>query len=416
MKIGKLTEFNENTYSSLKYFLKAHNCLSCCLNFLFNFAFIVIKRIKRWSRKSSEKKLQNKIKMYKQCQKKIFYSDDKLVQARTVQDLLKRAGIEAELVKEIKKDCALYFIVEAAETYPDQYILMTTESLNVVEKSIAMACQNLETLESYKSRGIIFSKLFFCPISVFHSTDDFYFYRLLLAFEIISFETFFQLTSSFFSFKNSKGVCLSLIESSERRNYFKSINKYGFDFFDGLRHQEGWIGCGLSYKFLIRLAQRDSMHLITILEDDVILEENFRERYEEIMSFLSSRDDWDIFSGLMAYVSPELKVWGATTLSRNFQIVFTNQLVSTVFNIYSKKTFEYILKWDEHSYNKETNQIDQYLRKKANARYVTMIPFLVGHNELLNSLVNSSVADRYEEMIELAELKLRKLVRFQRLS
>lgn len=209
---------------------------------------------------------------------------------------------------------------------------------------------------------------------------------------------------------------MSLIESSERRNYFKSINKYGFDFFDGLRHQEGWIGCGLSYKFLIRLAQRDSMHLITILEDDVILEENFRERYEEIMSFLSSRDDWDIFSGLMAYVSPELKVWGATTLSRNFQIVFTNQLVSTVFNIYSKKTFEYILKWDEHSYNKETNQIDQYLRKKANARYVTMIPFLVGHNELLNSLVNSSVADRYEEMIELAELKLRKLVRFQRLS
>ena len=411
MKISRLSKFDENTFISLGYLLKTNNGLSRCLNLLFNTAFKTIKKFKQRKRSKYEKKLQNMMEIYRQCKKKIYYTDEYYLLAKSIQNKLQKAGIEAELVKEINKDDALYFVVGIANIYPDRYILMTPASQNVVEQSIAVACPSLELLESYKSKGVVISKLFFYPNDELDRLNDFYFYRLLLSFELISFETFFQLTSSLFSFKNSRGVCLSLIESQERRAYFNSVNKYGFEFFDGLRHQEGWIGCGLSYKFLIKLAKRDNMQQILIMEDDVVLSENFKERYKEIVSYLAYRDDWDVFSGLMAHVSTELRVLGSTILSKNQQMIFIDQLVSTVFNVYSKNIFDDILQWNERSYNKEINQIDQYIKRKPNARYVVTLPFLVGHNQLLTSIVNPGAADRYEEMIEFAEFKLRKLIK-----
>ncbi|MBC8674081.1 glycosyltransferase family 25 protein [Aeromonas hydrophila] len=44
----------------------------------------------------------------------------------------------------------------------------------------------------------------------------------------------------------------------------------------GLRHRLGWVGCGLSYKFLINRAKDLNFQQITICEDDVSLPDDFR--------------------------------------------------------------------------------------------------------------------------------------------
>ncbi|MBQ7498653.1 MAG: glycosyltransferase family 1 protein, partial [Selenomonas sp.] len=69
----------------------------------------------------------------------------------------------------------------------------------------------------------------------------FFFNRFLLAKNLISFDDFYNNTASCFDFAGKK-ICLNLPESVDRRRYFDSINRYGFQYFPGLRHDIGWIG------------------------------------------------------------------------------------------------------------------------------------------------------------------------------
>ena len=74
---------------------------------------------------------------------------------------------------------------------------------------------------------------------------DFFFYRFLLAHDRITFEDFYRLAGDYVQLHSNR-ICLSLPESTERRKSFDQDNIYGFECFPGLRHQKGWVGCGLS--------------------------------------------------------------------------------------------------------------------------------------------------------------------------
>jgi len=213
---------------------------------------------------------------------------------------------------------------------------------------------------------------------------DYFFYRFLLASENISFENFWQLIGSTYPLLSDK-LCLNLPEYIDRSNSFDADNHYGFHKFPGLRHSKGWIGCALSYKYMIRLAMKKCMPSVCICEDDVQFPEDFNNILPKITSYLTSnRDKWDIFSGLIADMHADTKVLGVETYAE-FNFVTMNKLVSMVFNVYNQSCYKYFASWDETNDDVSTNTIDRYLEREASITVLTTCPFLVGHKEDLYS-------------------------------
>ena len=241
------------------------------------------------------------------------------------------------------------------------------------------------------------------------SAFDFFFYRYLLAWDIISFEQFYELSGDYVSLGCDR-ICLNLPEVVERRNYFDSINKYGFKVIPGLRHHLGWVGCGLSYKLIARRSHDEGLNSVAVCEDDVVFPPDFSERLDLVYSFLSKRH-WSFFSGLMADVK-KVSVRSVNNVE-DILIAQVDHLVSMVFNIYNSDALEYISNWNEQDRDVDRNAIDRYIENVSFVIYI-MIPFLVGHNENLNSVLwGGSNADLYVDMISQAEKELEnKIVKF----
>lgn len=234
---------------------------------------------------------------------------------------------------------------------------------------------------------------------------QFYFHRFLLANGLMSFESFYQKEKDFFQFAGNK-ICLNLPESTERRKHFKEYSAEEFQFFPALKHDVGWLGCAMSYKFLAMKALESNLEQLTICEDDVLLPEDYSNRIRQIEAFLSNKN-WDIFSGFMSNV-------GNVTISEINRMggelfVHLDKMISTVYNIYSKKGLHEMSKWDYSNMDVSTNTIDRYL-ERMNLNIITTSPFLVGHVEELGSDVWNRSSAGYTEMIRNSEEKLQMLI------
>lgn len=232
---------------------------------------------------------------------------------------------------------------------------------------------------------------------------EFYFYRMLLAFDLITFDQFYYtIGQKLFLPKNY--VCLSLTESIQRRNYFNLINKGDAFIFQGLRHYKGWIGCGLSYKFLLMRAKYQNFPLITICEDDVVFYNGFENRYKNVLNYLKEHIDWDVFAGVIADLSEDTKVIKVIKEKKE-EIVYIDKMVSMVFNVYNNSFYDKLISWNYWDRDL-SNTIDRYLERSANIRVVTLSEFLVGHQEdqvstlwtFQNSTYNSMIA-RSEKLL-----------------
>jgi hypothetical protein len=231
-----------------------------------------------------------------------------------------------------------------------------------------------------------------------HNRFDYFFYRFLLASENISFDDFWRLIGSTYPLSSDK-LCLNLPEYIDRSSSFDADNHYGFHKFPGLRHSKGWIGCALSYKYMIRLAMKNSMPSVCICEDDVQFPEDFNNIWPKITSYLTSnRDKWDIFSGLIADMHADTKVLGVETYAE-FTFVTMNKLVSMVFNVYNQSCFKYFASWDETNDDVSTNTIDRHLEREASITVLTTCPFLVGHKEDLYSTLWGGLNTIYTDLI-----------------
>ena len=114
---------------------------------------------------------------------------------------------------------------------------------------------------------------------------NYYFYRFLLATDNLDFDRFYNLAGSYVRF-SKPFVCLGLPESVERHADFEKDNRYGIEYFPGLRHSLGWIGCGLSYKFIIKKAKELGFESIVACEDDVEFYPGWEARFEQIRTVL----------------------------------------------------------------------------------------------------------------------------------
>lgn len=236
---------------------------------------------------------------------------------------------------------------------------------------------------------------------------EFYIARFLLANECISFDEFYEKFGNFIEFNNDR-ICLSLPECTARRDAFIADNKYGFEFFPGLKHNLGWVGCAMSYKFICKKAIDSGMQKLLVCEDDVYFPEDFDKRFADICDYMKTRDDWDVFSGIMADVG-RVKVLECTE-HNDEQMVYLDRMISMVFNLYNPKSLELIANWNEIDHDTETNAIDRYLENKS-LRVLTTAPFLVGHKEDLQSTIWGKQNTIYSALIEKSSEKIQKLVK-----
>ncbi|MEK7948532.1 methyltransferase domain-containing protein [Pigmentiphaga sp. YJ18] len=212
---------------------------------------------------------------------------------------------------------------------------------------------------------------------------DYYFFRFLLAHDAIDFETFYALAGAGFKI-DAEMVCLGLPESVQRRAGFEKDNTYGIQYFPGLRNTTGWVGCGLSYKFLFRKAAEQGLEQITICEDDVEFRSGWEASYQSAKRYLNGQRDWHIFSGLIAHLNSKASVRAVVDFEgQNY--IHLDKMVSTVFNVYSNRVFDRLIAWDEGLRDPESNTYDRYMERMTDLQVVTTLPFIVGHKEEENS-------------------------------
>ena len=234
----------------------------------------------------------------------------------------------------------------------------------------------------------------------------FYLYRFLLANECITFDQFYNSVGNFIHFDGNR-VCLSLPESIVRHEAFKADNQYGFEFFPGLKHRLGWIGCGMSYKFMFRKAMEQQLDQILICEDDVYFPPDFEERFNKVLNYVEKNNDWTVFSGIMADLGRVKPLKYVEEDGEEY--IYLNKMISMVFNLYDKSIFEAISNWDNMNRDVQKNTIDRYLEDQE-MRILTSCPFLVGHKEDLSSTIWGAQNTIYTELITNSSIKLREIV------
>lgn len=238
---------------------------------------------------------------------------------------------------------------------------------------------------------------------------SFYISRFLLAYGLIDFKTFTCGISSPLSFNTGK-ICLSLPETPVRRASFLSRGLAGFEIFDGLRHSQGWIGCGLSYKYIAMCAKLAGMRQVLICEDDVVLDRESEKALSQVDEYLASLNgEWDVFVSLVAHLHPDVEI-SKVDVFDGLTFVHLNKMTSMVLNIYNHSAYDLLVSWDELNEDPHSNTIDRYLESKAQLRVITAVPFLAGHSEDDSSTLWGFGNEKYSELIALSQELLQKKV------
>lgn len=224
---------------------------------------------------------------------------------------------------------------------------------------------------------------------------EFYLKRFLLANDRISFDQFYDEVGDFVNITGDR-LCLSLPETTERRAAFDKDNLYGFEVFPGLKHHLGWIGCGMSYKFIFKKVMEMGLETVLICEDDTYFPPDFEERFAKVLAYTSAHDDWNVFNGIVADIGDGKILGYVEENGENF--IYIDRMISMVFNLYHKSIFKSMAGWDNTIHNVETNTIDRYLQAKPR-RVLTTEPFVVGHKEDLHSTLWGAQNTIYTELI-----------------
>jgi Glycosyltransferase family 25 (LPS biosynthesis protein) len=198
-------------------------------------------------------------------------------------------------------------------------------------------------------------------------------------------------------------LCLSLTETPLRKYGFLSKPTHGFEIVEGIRYSDGWIGCAMSYKYILNKVNQSANKYALICEDDVVFPDNFEEKISDVLAYLQqTKQQWYMFSGLIADIHPETNIL-AVEEYRGVEYIYINRMTSTVMNIYSPEIMEIIQLWDQTNKDANTNTIDRYIESQVDLVVVTTLPYLVGHAEDKISTLWGFVNTQYSEMIETSQ-------------
>lgn len=234
----------------------------------------------------------------------------------------------------------------------------------------------------------------------------FFFRRFLLAHDLIDFDLFYRHDDTPFVIGGAP-VCLSLPETTERRARFAQKNRHGFSVFDGLRHQQGWIGCAMSYKYLILRAKAEGLPKVLLCEDDVELPADYEDSIVTVNEYLDVHSgEWNIFAGIISNIHPDTNIY-AIAKYKGMEFVHINKIVSMVFNIYHHSIYDAIIAWDPSNRDVDSNTVDRFIEGKVGLRIVTTLPYFVGHEEACQSTLWGFENTQYIALIAESESRLR---------
>ncbi len=210
-------------------------------------------------------------------------------------------------------------------------------------------------------------------------------------------------------------LCLTLTETPMRKSSFLAKNTYGFEMVEGLRYNPGWIGCGMSYKYMLKEMKELGHENVLICEDDVAFPDDIEHRISTIRSYLKqTKHRWHIFAGLIADVHPDTKILHIEEYEGT-EYIYIDKMTSMVMNIYSLEIMEIISLWDQTNKNVETNTIDRYIESQTDIIAVTTLPYLVGHTEDQSSTLWGGPNTQYSAMIDKSkEILARKVYDYKR--
>jgi len=204
---------------------------------------------------------------------------------------------------------------------------------------------------------------------------------------------------------DARMVGLSLPETVARRRIFEAENIKGCAIFDGMRKSPGWIGCGMSYKSLCAGALKQGKKQLTVIEDDVLLDEQFERKFAIVSRYLDEIDgEWDIFSGVIASLHDDTRLVDVVNFE-GIDFMTINKMTSMVFNIYNRRAMQLIADWSPTNTHVYTNAIDRYL-EHADLKVVVAHPFIAGHREEVHSTLWGFQNTQYVDMIQESQNRL----------
>jgi GR25 family glycosyltransferase involved in LPS biosynthesis len=283
---------------------------------------------------------------------------------------------------------------------------------------------SMDAVRQLVALGIASSKIYLLPTeqsaknipgeALFYSAlhiQKFFASRFLLAHQLIGFDGFYQQCSSAMR-PLPRTVCIGVVEYVARLDDFMS-EQTGIAYFPGLRHTTGWVGCGMSYKFLFCLAKRDQLSSITICEDDVRLPPDWQTELERIHSKIQpafDTGDADVFAGIVTTLPDDAVLLAQEDFGER-KLVTLNKTTGTVFNVYSQKTIHYMSEWNHSRHDLVNNTIDKYLMNKADLRAQALMPFFVQHKEdIISTLWNTSNGETYNAVFDKTEQRIYELI------
>ena len=234
--------------------------------------------------------------------------------------------------------------------------------------------------------------------------NNYYLRRYLLSIDKLNFSQY----KSIFSFEQFQTgdvprLCLSLSETPVRRKEFFASPSHGFQFFEGIRYRIGWIGCGMSYKYMLSGMLASKAEMGIICEDDVIFPVDYDNKLNKIINHLKSTEaKWHIFAGIIAHLHEDTKVLDVKVMD-GIEYIYIDKMTSMVMNIYSRRGMDLISQWDEKNIDAETNTIDRYVESAQDLVVVTTLPFLVGYAEEQQSTLWGFENSQYTSLIKASE-------------
>ncbi len=179
--------------------------------------------------------------------------------------------------------------------------------------------------------------------------------------------------------------CINLDDRPERWEETKAAFE-GTDIapkrFSGIRHTEGWKGCGASHVAIAREAMRKGLPWVLVLEDDCDPAADFTERWPVVKDALWAVDSWDIFLGGPTFVQGPAEPLGPLTRIEGAYALH--------FYVLRASAYEKAIAWNPDRHG----PIDVYYSDQF--RIVTTQPLL--------AVQRRSISDNEEEEVDYAYL------------
>lgn len=205
-------------------------------------------------------------------------------------------------------------------------------------------------------------------------------------------------------------VCLSMPETPRRRTYAIQNSPHPPHFFDGLRHIQAWKGCALSYWYLAHLALRAQHDWLEVYEDDCEFLPQSARALETARAYLRERaGGWDVFCALITTLPPDTSITKVETY-QDQTFVHLDRTMGMVYSIFNASACAHLASWDPSNDDAQTNTIDRYLASRDGLRVITCLPYLVGHQEDMDSTLWTFGNQAYSPLIEASHRQLTRMV------